>query len=64
MNFRNEAKSITIFDFSTLHAKLAHDKLRTVLQKLIDFCFDGEGNNFILLNDFGTHRVKEKVNKT
>ena len=36
LNSRNGAKSINTFGFSTLYAKLTHDKLRTELQKLID----------------------------
>ena len=52
-----------MFDFSTLHTKLPHDKLRTVLRKLIDFCFDGRENNFVLLNYFGARSVKQKANK-
>ena len=63
LNSRNVAKFINMFDFSTLHTKLPHDKLRTVLRKLIDFCFDGRENNFVLLNYFGARSVKQKANK-
>ena len=42
-----------MFDFSTLYIKLPHDKVRTVLYKLIGFCFEGD-NDSIFLNYFGT----------
>ena len=41
LNSRNVAKPINAFGFSTIHTKLPHDKLRTVLHKLLDLCFDG-----------------------
>ena len=60
MNFRNAANST--FDFSTLHTKLPQDRLRTMLHKLKDLCFDGGENNLILLNYFVASRVKKKIN--
>ena len=41
LNGRKKAKSITCFDFQTLHTNIPHDKLVRVLNEHIDFCFKG-----------------------
>jgi len=38
---RNNAKSVATFDFSTLYTKIPHDKLKSVLNEITDFCFKG-----------------------
>ena len=47
LSARNCAKSITTFDFSTLYTNIPHDKLIFVLDKLIDFCFQGASINTV-----------------
>ena len=59
LNFRNRAKSITTFDFSTLYTKLPHDKLLEVLCKLIDFCFNGGGLKYVTISKFGARWSKD-----
>ena len=44
-NRKKTAKYISIFDFSTLYAKLPYNDLLKVLHKLIDFVFDGGRNS-------------------
>ena len=44
LNKLKKAISISIFDFSTLYIKLAHNKH---LKNLIDFCFDGGESQYI-----------------
>ena len=41
LNKRRKATSVSTFDFATLYNKLPHNKLLIVLNRLIDFCFDG-----------------------
>ena len=60
LNARNKAKSISTFDFSTLYTKLPHDKLLDVLNKLIDFCFNGGEHKFIVISKFGARWCKDK----
>ena len=47
LNKRNTAKSLATFDFSTLHTKIPHDKLKKVLNEIIDFAFKGGTREFI-----------------
>ena len=47
LNKRNAAKSISTFDFSTLYTKIPHDKLKQVLNEIIDFAFKGGTKEFI-----------------
>ena len=61
LNERNKANSISTFDFSTLYAKLPHNKLLMVLHHLI-FCFDGGENKFIQINKFGARWIREGNN--
>jgi len=57
---RNNAHSIYTFDFSTLYTKIPHDKLKSVMRELINFCFKGGENKYIAVNKFGARWVKEK----
>ena len=52
LNKRNKAKSISAFDFSTLYANLLHDKLLSILHKLIGFSFNGGEHKFITISTF------------
>ena len=47
LNKRNTAKSLATFDFSTLYTKIPHDKLKKVLNEIIDFAFKGGTREFI-----------------
>jgi hypothetical protein len=47
---RNKAKSVATFDFSTLYTKIPHDKLKSVLNEITDFCFKGCMNSKIWIN--------------
>jgi len=51
---RKSAKSVSSFDFSTLYTKIPHDKLVTVLCKIIDFVFKGGIRKKIAVNRYGT----------
>ena len=59
LNARNKARSISTFDFSTLYTKLPHDKLLDVLNKLIDFCFNGGNLKYIVVTKSGARWSKE-----
>ena len=45
-----KATLVSTFDFSTLYAKLPHNKLLIVFNSLIDFCFDGGESNYITVS--------------
>ena len=47
LNRRNAAKSLSTFDFSTLYTKIPHDKLKEVLNNIIDFAFKGGTREYI-----------------
>ena len=53
INKRRCAKSISTYDFSTLYTKIPHDKLKDVLHKITDFCWEGCKNVKIRVNDQG-----------
>ena len=38
---KKNAKQISTFDFSTLYAKICHDKSLDILYKTVDFMFKG-----------------------
>ena len=59
INTRNNTKSITTFDFSTLYTKIPHDKLIFVLNNLIDFCFKGGQSKFIALTNCGAKWLED-----
>ena len=50
---RRQAQSLETFDFSTLYTKIPHDKLTTVLCKLVDFYFKGGAHQYLLVNKWG-----------
>ena len=41
LNSRNKAKSISTFDFSTMYTKIPHNKLKSVMDEIVNFCFRG-----------------------
>ena len=47
MNNKNNAKSISTFDFSTLYTKISHDLLIQVVCEIMDFVFKGSVRNRI-----------------
>ena len=64
---RRSAKCITSFDFSTLYTKIPHDKLITVLNKIIDFVFKGGTRNKISIHGSGiaswVHKGSERSSR-
>ena len=58
LNKQKKETSVLTFDFSTLHTKLPHNKLLTILNSLIDFCFDGRERKYIKVNNCGALWVK------
>ena len=66
INKKNNAKSISTFDFSTLYTKLPHDKLVNELSKIIDFVFDAGSSKYIIVSPHGKvywskHRHKSSI---
>ena len=62
-NDRNNAKTVSTYDFSTLYTKIPHLKLKEVLHELTDFCFKGCTNSKILIHKNGarwSHDPKPK----
>ena len=53
VNSRNNAKSISTFDFSTLYTKLPHSDLIEKLTEVIDLVFEGGKNNYIRISKNG-----------
>ena len=53
INKRNNAKSISTFDFSTLYTKIPHPQLIEKLNCIIDFVFDGGKNKCIRISKNG-----------
>lgn len=53
INKKQNAKSISTFDFSTLYTKLPHEKLIKELSSIIDFVFEGGKCKFILISKQG-----------
>ena len=48
-----------MFDFSALYTKISHDKLTTVLCKLVDFCFKGGVHQYLSMNKWGAKWVAD-----
>ena len=61
LNKRRKATSVLTFNFSTLYPKLLHRKLLTVVNGLIDFCFDGGESRYITVNNYEARC--EKISK-
>ena len=53
LNKHKVAKSVMTFDFSTRYTKIPHDKLKDVMNELVDFCFKGCYDSNLLINDYG-----------
>ena len=54
---RGKCMSTSTFDFSTLYTKIPHLKLISVLNELIDFCFQGDTNKLVAVTKFGARWV-------
>ena len=64
LNKRRKATSVSTFDFSTLYAKLPHNKLLMVLNSLNDLSFDGGECKYITVNNYGArwvNNIKDNV---
>ena len=53
INKKNNAKSISTFDFSTLYTKLPHNKLIKELSDIMKFVFDAGSSKYIIISDYG-----------
>ena len=62
LNKRNRALSLTTFDFSTLYTNIPHDKLLSVLNELVDFCFKGSTKNYITVDNYRARWTDEPDN--
>ena len=51
--------SISTFDFSTLSAKLLHNKLLRLENDLNNFCFEGGRNGNVTVSTYGARLVKD-----
>ena len=58
-NARSKGTYISTFNFSTLYTKIPHDKLISVLNSIVDFCFNGGECDYLAINDFGAKWVKD-----
>ena len=47
------------FDFSTLYAKIPHEKLLEVMDELVDFCFQGGTHEQLSLAKYGAKWVSK-----
>ena len=63
LNKRNTAKSLSTFDFSTLYTKIPHDKLKKVLNEIIDFAFKGGTREFIKVYNSTAYWTKTSSKK-
>ena len=57
LSSRRRGKCMSTFDFSTLYTKIPHLKLISVLNELIDFCFQGGTNNLVAVTKSGAKWV-------
>ena len=57
INKKRRAKSISTFDFSTLYTKIPHDKLIEVMNKMVDFCFQGDSHKVLSVSKSGCRWV-------
>ena len=53
INKRNNAKQISIFEFSTLYTEMPHDKLLDTLYKVADFVSKGGTRDYIVISKQG-----------
>ena len=63
INTKKKAKQISTFDFSTLYTNLPHNDLVRVLNKIIDFVFDGGTRNYLGFSQFSTFWIKKPSGK-
>ena len=63
INNKNNAKSISTFDFSTLYTKIPHDFLIQVLCEIIDFVFKGSVRNRIGFSEKSVYWTNKGVDK-
>ena len=60
---KNNAKSISTFDFSTLYTKIPHNQLITNLSDIIDFIFKGSVRNRIGFSEKSIYWTNKGVGK-
>ena len=53
VNSRNSAILISTFDFSSLFINIPHHKLKSVIEELINFCFNGRNEKCIRIFGYG-----------
>ena len=63
INNRNNAKSITTYDFSTLYTNIPHADLIMKLEKIIDIAFEGGKSRYIRVNDNRAYWCNYNSNK-
>ena len=63
INMKNNAKSISTFDFSTLYTKIPHNQLITILSDIIDFIFKGSVRNRIGFSEKSIYWTNKGVGK-
>lgn len=57
LNCRSRGKGLSTFDLSTLYTKIPHHKLLSVLNELIDFCFQGGLSKHVVVTKYGAKWV-------
>ena len=63
INNRNNARTITTYDFSTLYTNIPHADLIMKLEKIIDIAFKGGKAKYIRVNDNRAYWCNYKSNK-
>ena len=63
INIKNNAKSISTYDFSTLYTKIPHDLLIQILCEIIDFIFKGSMRNRIGFSEKSVYWTSKGVDK-
>ena len=63
INTKNNAKTLSSFDFSTLYTNIPHTKLFNELSEILKFVFKGGRNTNISINRYGTARWTKRSNK-
>ena len=64
INCKNNAKTISSFDFSTLYTNIPHSKLLDELSGIIKFIFKGGTRSSISINQFGIARWTRHANNS
>ena len=60
MSRKNNAKSVSTFDFSTLYTNIPHDKLTDVLSTMIDSTFNSSSRKYLSVTKSGANWVTGK----